>query len=199
MKTIVFFGDSNTYGYDPRDIWNARYPASVRWTGRLAKRAGDSWQVLPYGQNGRCIPEMPAAQRYLDPFIKELGSVDVFACMLGTNDVFLTMRPDASAAERRMDAFLSYLDTKETIGNILLIAPPAVSREAAADTAMTAYIRESEKLPELYRALAERHRVFFIDANAWQIPMVFDAVHFSEEGHRIFAERMEKSLNELFS
>ncbi len=34
-RRILCFGDSNTYGYDPRSYLGGRYPASVRWTALL--------------------------------------------------------------------------------------------------------------------------------------------------------------------
>ena len=36
MKTVVCFGDSNTWGFDPET--KERFPLDVRWTGVLAKR-----------------------------------------------------------------------------------------------------------------------------------------------------------------
>ena len=34
----------------------------------------------------------------------------------------------------------------------------------------------------------------FVDAGAWKIPLAFDGVHFTENGHRIFAENLYKYL-----
>ena len=56
--TVVCFGDSNTYGYDPRSLLGERYPKSVRWTGILD--SSGSWSVTCCGQNGREIPTLPA-------------------------------------------------------------------------------------------------------------------------------------------
>lgn len=36
FREILCYGDSNTYGYDPREPLGGRYPTAVRWTGRLA-------------------------------------------------------------------------------------------------------------------------------------------------------------------
>lgn len=47
---ILCFGDSNSYGYDPRSYLGGRYPASVRWTA-LLEAAG--WMVINEGENGR--------------------------------------------------------------------------------------------------------------------------------------------------
>lgn len=52
-RKIVCFGDSNTYGYDPRSYLGGRYPESVRWTG-LLKATG--WEVWNEGEKGRSIP-----------------------------------------------------------------------------------------------------------------------------------------------
>ena len=39
MRTLLCYGDSNTWGYDPST--RGRYPPHVRWTGVLATRLGE--------------------------------------------------------------------------------------------------------------------------------------------------------------
>ena len=54
MRTLLCFGDSNTWGYDPRSaLRTERYPRDVRWPGRLAQALGDDWEVIAEGLNGR--------------------------------------------------------------------------------------------------------------------------------------------------
>ena len=87
-RKIVCFGDSNTYGYDPRSYLGGRYPESVRWTG-LLKAAG--WEVWNKGENGLSIPR-------LDGEIQAVAQVacrieaQVMTVMLGGNDL-LHRRP----------------------------------------------------------------------------------------------------------
>ena len=50
-RTVLCFGDSNTWGYEPGA--GARYPRAVRWTGVLAAELGASWHVVEAGLNGR--------------------------------------------------------------------------------------------------------------------------------------------------
>ena len=40
--------------------------------------------------------------------------------------------------------------------------------------------------------------VSFCDASGWGIPVVFDGVHFSEQGHRRFAEQLEPVFAQTF-
>ena len=54
---MLCYGDSNTYGYDPRGFFGDRYPKESRWVDILAQRTG--WQIQNEGQNGREIPSRP--------------------------------------------------------------------------------------------------------------------------------------------
>ncbi len=50
-KTILCYGDSNTYGYNPSN--GLRYPEDIRWTGRLKSLLGDACRIIEEGCNGR--------------------------------------------------------------------------------------------------------------------------------------------------
>ena len=73
---IICFGDSNTYGYDPRGYFGGRYDTDCRWVDILAAETG--WAVCNIGQNGREIPS--AAPAFPD-------DTDLLIVMLGTNDL----------------------------------------------------------------------------------------------------------------
>ena len=47
MKTILCYGDSNTYGYNPSNGF--RYPENVRWTGRLQSALGEGYKIIEEG------------------------------------------------------------------------------------------------------------------------------------------------------
>jgi lysophospholipase L1-like esterase len=91
-RTVVCFGDSNTWGYVPGS--NAsRFPREVRWPVRLADALGDGWEVIAEGLNGRTATvESPLAEGrnalpYLLPCLQSHAPVDVLVIYLGTNDV----------------------------------------------------------------------------------------------------------------
>lgn len=177
---ILCFGDSNTYGYDPRGFFGDRYGAEDRWVDLLAKQIG--WEAINLGANGREIPRSPYAVRLLT----EHASVDIFLVMLGTND--LLQGASAKEAAARMEAFLNLL--LPYCRNILLVTPPTMKRGAWVPT--DALEAESIRLAEEYTALAEKLSIPFVDTRHWKIELAFDGVHFTEEGHHTFAENLRK-------
>ena len=84
-RTVLCYGDSNTYGYDPRSFLGDRYAKDIRWTGILDGTS--DWSVTCCGQNGREIPTQPRQWEEVRELLRQAGP-DVFAVMLGSN--FLT-------------------------------------------------------------------------------------------------------------
>ena len=180
---ILCFGDSNTYGYDPRGFFGDRYGAGDRWVDLLAKQTGH--EIINAGANGREIPQGPYAVRLLT----EHSPVDLFLVMLGTND--LLQGASAKEAADRMEAFLNSL--LPHCQQILLVAPPPMKRGAWVPT--DALGAESIRLAEEYAVSAEKLNIPYVDTRHWKIELAFDGVHFTEEGHHAFAENLRKELH----
>ena len=189
---ILCFGDSNTYGYDPRSYLGDRYPPESRWPDLLAAETG--WQVENAGLNGRTIPRRPGELAAAEALLAAGGPPDVLLVLLGGNDLLLGASPEDAA--EWMGAFLRRaLDTLPP-GRVLLASPPPLAPGTwVADPALPA---RSAELGRRYRALAETLGVPFVDTAPWQVPLAFDGVHFTEAGHRLFARRMAQALNVLF-
>ena len=179
---ILCFGDSNTYGYDPRCFFGDRYGVEDRLVDLLAKQTGH--EVINAGANGREIPRNPYALRLLT----EHTPVDIFLVMLGTND--LLQGTSAKEAADRLEAFLNQL--LPHCKQILLVAPPPMKRGAWVP--LDALVTESIYLAEEYKLLAEKLNIPFVDTRHWNIELTFDGVHFTEAGHHTFAENLGKEL-----
>ena len=175
---ILCFGDSNTYGYDPRGCFGDRYPVESRWVDILGKRL--QWEFLNAGANGREIPRHPYPLRLLS----QHTGVDVFFVMLGTND--LLQGASAEEAAARMEAFLCQM--LPHFRSILLVSPPPMKRGAWVPS--SELVSESIRLGEEYKALAQKLNISFVDTRDWNIEMSFDGVHFTESGHGTFAANM---------
>lgn len=174
---IICFGDSNTYGYDPRSYLGSRYSADHRWVDIIAAKT--DWEVHNDGMNGREIPR----NAYYFP-----KDIDLLIVMLGTNDLLRGADPDT--VSDRMEFFLMRLSIEKE--NILLIAPPPMQPGAWVQN--QSLINASLQLIKEYKILAQRLGIRFVDAGEWGIPLSFDGVHISEKGHKIFAEGLLKEI-----
>ncbi len=177
MMKILCHGDSNTYGFDPRSYFGERYDAC--WTDILAGKTG--WNVVNDGMNGRRISRRP---------MDVPKDTDILIIMLGDNDLLNGLSADETA--QGMKAFLNKISLPGD--RILLIAPPPMKQgEWVPDQDL---IDASQELSAAYRTLAEQMGIRFVDAGKWKIPLAFDGVHFTEEGHRIFGENLSLFLTE---
>ena len=174
---IICFGDSNTYGYDPRGYFGGRYDADSRWVDILAVETG--WTVYNMGQNGREIPSSA-------PFF--LADTDLLIVMLGTNDLLQGRSPEQAA--ERLERFLSDISLDQS--RILLIAPPPVTLGEWVPSPQL--IDDSRAFVRLCQVLAERLGVRFADAGKWDISLAYDGVHFTEQGHKNFAAGLLEEL-----
>ena len=182
MKKLILYGDSNTYGYDPRGFIGGRYPAESRWADLVAKELEGKYQVIAEGMNGRQLPSIHDS--FFTGLVSRLEEDDVMVMMLGTNDILLTNRPDANLAIRKMDAILSYVE-KNCKGRFIVIAPVPIE---ASDEELAVYNSESLKMNDGFLDMAAAHGIKAFDAGGWNIDLAFDSVHFSEAGHKAFAK-----------
>ena len=165
---VICYGDSNTWGYDPRGYFGGQYDGP--WPELLGELTG--WEVVNNGSCGREIPRRA---------VEFPGDAVLLIVMLGTND--LLQGATAREAGERMAQFLNGLDREK----VLLLTPPPMTPGEWTNPAL---IEESRKLTEAYRAIGVRT----LDAGEWAIPMAYDGVHFAEEGHQIIAQRLKEEL-----
>ena len=174
---IICFGDSNTYGYDPRSYLGGRYDPDSRWVDILAEETG--WSVCNMGQNGREIPSASPAFP---------ADTDLLIVMLGTNDLLQGRSPEQAA--ERLERFLSGIPLDRS--KILVIAPPPVKRGAWVPGQQL--IDDSHTFAQLCQTLAAQMGIRFADAGRWDVPLAYDGVHFTEQGHRTFAAGLLEKL-----
>ena len=174
---VICFGDSNTYGYDSRSYLGGRYDPDSRCVDILAEET--SWTVRNLGENGREIPastpDFPA-------------DTDLLIVMLGTNDLLQGRSPEQAA--EKLNRFLSGISLDQN--KILLIAPPPVQLGAWVPNQQL--IDDSRTFARLCQTLAEQLGIRFADAGRWDVPLAYDGVHFTEQGHRTFAAGLLEKL-----
>ena len=180
-KTLLCFGDSNTWGYDPRSYFGEQYPETVRWTGLLAQRG---WQVENWGHNGLAIPRNP---KWVLDLLDKTPPPRYMAIMLGGNDLLQSPGLTAEGVAERMEGLLSALLPHPALKDttVLLIAPPPVKwGDWVTEERL---LTESGRLGDCYRQLAQKTGIPFGDAGSWNVELTYDGVHFSEGGHAAFS------------
>lgn len=131
MKTIVAFGDSNTWGFVPGSDAE-RFPRDIRWPARLATALGDTAEVVSEGLSGRMATiEHPAGAGrnglpYLLPCLQSHAPVDLVVIYLGTNDAsFLPPETVAGSVGRLVKvARNSEAGPGRRSPNVLVLCPP---------------------------------------------------------------------------
>ena len=201
MKTILCYGDSNTYGFNPSN--GLRYPEDVRWTGKLQQLLGEEYRVVEEGCNGRTtVFEDPVEGwkrgiDYLRPCLNTHKPVDIVILMLGTNDlkeVFQAGAQDAAqGVEDLVDVIQSFTAEKQGfVPKVILVSPPEIEEGVCASAFSASFgmraVRESQKLAGRYKEVAEKKDCLFFNAARHIRPSAEDYVHLGPEGHGILAE-----------
>jgi lysophospholipase L1-like esterase len=92
MKTVLLYGDSNTWGH-MAGAGGERFPREQRWPVVLQRLLGDEWDVIAEGLGGRTATvDRPDSEGrnglpYLLPCLHSHAPIDVVVIFLGTNDV----------------------------------------------------------------------------------------------------------------
>ena len=177
---IVCLGDSNTYGYDPRSYLGDRYDQSSCWVDILSEKL--NCEIVNAGENGREVPRNSREFLAIEHMLNEEYPIDYLIIMLGTND--LLQGNPVTTVSLRMESFLRQLQLD--LCNVILIAPPVL--KLGEWVSSQGLIESSKDLNAAYKRLSESLGVHFVDTGNWDVPLAFDGVHLTKEGHRIFAD-----------
>lgn len=209
-RTILCYGDSNTYGHDP--VSGLRYPPDIRWTGRLGQILGPGFRVIEEGCNGRTtMYDYPDESwknglHYLRPCLNSHKPLDVVILMLGTNDLkeifHAPVREIAENAGRLAAVIQTFMAEKQgAVPQIILVAPPrigpGITRSPFADEFTKRAATESEGFSGYYRQEAERRGCVFFDAAQYVQPSREDSLHLTPEAHAALAEGLGAVIKEI--
>jgi lysophospholipase L1-like esterase len=206
--TILCYGDSNTWGYDPAS--GKRFPRDVRWTGVMARELGDDFRVIEEGLNGRTTqwddPISPGRNglTYLAPCLESHHPLDMVLIMLGTNN--LKQRFNLSASDIAESAGALAGIAKRVAMNatgepphVLLIAPPAITTLTDFDEMFAGAEPKSRLFSRYYRVAAGWHGASFFDAGSVIESSPLDGIHFEGEAHRILGQSLANEVRRAFA
>lgn len=211
MKTILCYGDSNTWGYNPAT--GERYSRDERWPGVLRQELGEGYEIIEEGLCGRTtvwddpIEGYKSGKEYLIPCLETHKPIDLVVIMLGTNDLkrrfSLSALDIANGAGVLVDIVLkSSAGPDEGAPKVLLLAPPPIARLAG--TEFEEMFEEnaeprSGKFSEHYRRVAEEYGCEFLDTSEVVLSSDIDAIHFEPSEHRKLGQAVAAAVKKILA
>ena len=197
-KRIVCFGDSLTWGANPKEI--ARFDEEDRWPMVLQAELGDDYQVIEEAQPGRTISNDDPAEndkngiKYIVPCVESHDPFDLLVIMLGTNDCkrkFANSAMDIGGEMRLMiEKVLAFRDFRcISKFKVMIIAPPVIS-EAIKDSWIGDSFgfenahKVSSGLAKWYKETADMYGCAFMNADDYVKTSDIDGVHLDPEEQR---------------
>lgn len=209
MKTVLCYGDSNTWGWDAVSL--GRHPRHVRWPGILQAALGAEFYVVEEGLNGRTtvfadpLEPYKNGRPYLLPCLESHHPLDLVVLMLGSND--LKMRFSATAYDIAAGAsVLVEMIQKSPFGpndgspQVLLLAPPPVgdmSPEPHLDEMFTGAAAKAGQLAAWYQQMAKEAGCAFLDTSAFLVPSPADGLHLDAPEHKKLGLRVAEVVREM--
>lgn len=207
MKTILCFGDSITWGYNPKDT--TRLPPEHRWPRILGEELGQDYEVIEEGLNGRTLavedpfrPDRGGLAKL--PFILESHApLDAVIIMLGTNDCApcykLTIGEIALACARLiMTVKQSLAGPGGTAPAAMLVAPPLMGQlEPTIGLFYDGGQKLCGELAEAYRLVAASLGTAFLNAAEIVTADEPDGIHLGPGDQRKLALAVKDAIAPL--
>jgi lysophospholipase L1-like esterase len=196
MKTVLCYGDSNTWGAVPMASWDdrRRYAPAERWTGVMQAALGPDWQVIAEGLPGRTSAiEDPVEGAHLSglthfrPCLESHRPIDLIVLMLGTNDFKRRLGLEAEDVAIGIGRLFEELRVLGRFGDkrppVVLISPPPIEAVGIFETMYAGAGAKSKQLAPLLKSLAAANGALFLDAGQIIASSPIDGIHLGAAAH----------------
>ncbi|MHB8620625.1 MAG: SGNH/GDSL hydrolase family protein [Chloroflexota bacterium] len=206
MRTVLCYGDSNTWGFDPAT--QRRFPRDTRWPGRLQAMLGEEWHVVEEGMGGRTTtlddPLAPGRNGldYLGPCLSSHAPLDAVVIFLGTNDLadrYGLTATDIARAAARLAGVVSKSDAgvDGSPPLAILACPPPVG-DTNWGEGWAGAPAKSALLSQRFSAVATDLGLELIDLGEVTRYSPLDGLHLDPDGHAAVADLVAGTLRRLF-
>ncbi|MGB7969069.1 MAG: SGNH/GDSL hydrolase family protein [Methanobacterium sp.] len=186
-KTVLCYGDSITWGYNPAN--QNRMSWDERWTGVLTKGLDDNYNVIEEGLKGRTTtwndPVDGASKNglnYLIPCLESHKPIDLCILLLGLNDLKKRFSLPSIEIARGITVIIEVIKKSGTGINgsapkILLLTPPIINPVESLSQEFRNSHNKSRKLPGYYAKIARNYGLEFLDISKIITVSELDGVH----------------------
>ncbi len=201
-KTILCYGDSNTWGNIPSS--SLRHSRDVRWPAVLQNLLGEDYEVISEGLCGRTLkseiaPPEKNGIAYILPCIRSHELLDWVVIMLGTNDVKDQYNLSAENIADNLRETISiitneYKNAPHNIKILVICPPEIIVPKQGLDPRFKEGIEKFKKLPDLYRKVADETCSLFLNAGDFIQSSVIDGFHLDADAHLKLAEVVKQKV-----
>ncbi|POF30046.1 SGNH/GDSL hydrolase family protein [Roseibium marinum] len=210
MRSVLCYGDSNTYGQTTANKPDDRYGHDVRWPGVLREILGHKWLVIEEGLSGRTtVSDDPIegaeknGRTYLRPCIMSHKPLDLVLIMLGTNDLKIRFNKTAGEIAMGVGALVSDIKSLPAgvdgkVPEIMIIAPPPTARDLKEWSGV--FLGAQDKSRELageYERIAEANEVHFFDAGLVVRSSKEDGFHLGAKAHSVLGQAIAVEIESI--
>ncbi len=212
MRTIVCYGDSNTWGAVPmpKREGPSRFDPTVRWPGVLRSRLGDGWHVAEEGMNGRTTCQDDPVEgvhkngaRFLQVCLETHQPIDLIIIKLGTNDLKARLSMQATDVADGAGV-LAGIAQRSTCGpdggapKVLLVSPAPLARLSWLAEMFEGGAEKSRKIADRMAIVAKDCGAHFLDAGKLVQSSDIDGIHLDEGAHRTLGEAVARLVPTLW-
>ncbi|HUU25890.1 MAG TPA: SGNH/GDSL hydrolase family protein [Methyloceanibacter sp.] len=206
-KSILCYGDSITWGYNPVD--GSRLAPEHRWPRVLEEALQGRARVIEEGLNGRTAatdePSRPNRNGFamLPPLLEAHAPLDIVIIMLGTNDSAPCYGLTAGRIALNCGALIRIVNGSlagpgGAAPQTVLIAPPPLGSLSAEMSLLYAGGQATSRgLAAAYGTAASRFGALFLDAGQGTKVSTVDGVHLDPEGQKRLGAEVAKIVAPL--
>ena len=195
MKKVLCFGDSNTFGFNPKN--GSRFDKSSRWTGILQKLCSGKFHIIEAGCNNRtAFSNNPAGKMFtgykiLPEILK--SDVDIVVLAIGVNDLQFQYNTTLDEVYFGISNLVGIVKKGLPKAKIVLISPTELGENVLKSPIFSTLfdetsIEKSKHLSKIYFEISKKYDCAFIDLNSIAIPSYIDGLHFEPSEHEKIAK-----------
>lgn len=205
MNKVLCFGDSNTFGFNPKN--GSRFDKSIRWTGILQRLCENKFHIIEAGCNNRtAFSDNPAGKMFSGyKILPELLQKDLSIVILaiGINDLQFQYNVTVNDIKNGITNLIKIIQNNNPNTKIILVSPNELTENVLKSPIFSTLfdessIEKSKILPLRYAQIAKENNCDFIDLNTFVTPSEIDGLHFEQKEHKRIAQEIFNHLNKTW-